>query len=1158
MKKVLFSLVFVAVSVMAFAQQWNGISNNAPAGPEVKLISSSEQQVVVDFSLGGFYLTRVSTPNGIEQIVSVPKMASILEAGAPDLPQFPIPAIIGDMAEMQVSVIKSAFTDFENVEIAPSKGNFSRQIDPESVAYTYGEMYSLDAFYPAAQAYLETPYIIRDFRGQNIMVRPFAYNPMTKTLRVYHDMTIEMRKASDNGINQKSSHKGSLKMSNEMKAAYSQRFINFKEANDRYTFVEDRGEMLVICPDQYVGVMQSFVDWKNQSGRPTTMVSVTEAGGNNDTQIKNYINSVYHDPERNLEFILLVGDYSDLTPHSMSGGRSDNWFGQLEGNDYYLEVLTGRFSVQAVKDVETHIDKVLYYERDMPEGLTWVNQGIGIGANEGAGQGHNGGEADYVHINYIRDTLMHYTYENVTQQYSGVGGGTSANAISNDVNNGASIINYCNHGSQTSWAVANYSNSHVNALVNDDKWPYIWSVACNNGEFNGNCFGEAWLRATNEATGRPTGAVGGMFSWISQPWVPPMTGQDEMVDILTEWKHDDQYCHTFGGASLNGSMYILDMHPSDNGATFNTWILFGDPSLMVRTDNPVSMNISCNPAILMLGMSELEISAENTAYGIATLMMEGEVIASGSIENGTCTLSFPQMSNLGTATLTVIGYNKVTEVIPIEVLPAEGPYVTVTDYMPNFAPVNVETSLSLTFKNVGVDPTEGNTSVTLTCDDERLSILNGSAQFGVLPAEQTVTLQDAFSFIVAEGVEDGTRFQIDIEMTDGREVWRGKIFITAGQAILEYAGTDWAGGFVPGETLTFVANFKNVGHYMATNAIATIACESEYVTILNPTVEMGTIDPEGVGTCVFNIQIDATCPETEQIPVRFMMQADGDLTAEGSIIIKNSCNVIFELHDSYYGNDGWNNAKLTVSFNDGTPSQELTITNGSNSATYTIEIGNGTHVTLTWTKGSYDNECSFIVKYEDGDIIYQMATNTNPSAGILYEFDCNCASGQPLGTFNPVENLTAEVGIGTITLTWDEPDRAINYIISRNGIEIAQTTEPTYVDELFNEYFYTYCVVAEYSGGFSAPECIVVKSELSVEENETEFSIYPNPVNNILYINGGNTEYNYEMYNGMGQMVVNGIAKGTEQISVDGMTKGVYFLRLTSGTQVHMEKVVVK
>ena len=1151
MKKVLFSLLFVAMSAMAFAQQWTGISQNTPDCPVVKLVSSSEQQVVIDFSLGGFYLTRVSTPNGIQQVVTVPKMASMLEAGAPDLPQFPVPAIIGDMAEMQVSVTHSDFTDYENVEIAPSKGNFSRQIDPESVAYTYGEMYSQDAFYPSAQAYLETPYILRDFRGQNIMVRPFAYNPMTKTLRVYHDMTIEMHKVSNNGVNQKTARKANAKVSAEMKAAYDHRFINFKESTSKYIFDEDRGEMLVICPDQYVGAMQSFLDWKNQSGRPTTMVSISEIGGNNDTQIKNYIQSIYNDPDRNLEFILLVGDYADLTPHSMNGGRSDNWFGQLEGNDFYLEALTGRFSVQAMKDVETHIDKVLYYERDMPEGLTWVNQGIGIGANEGAGNGHNGGEADYVHINYIRDTLMHYTYENVTQQYSGVGSGTSANAISNDVNNGASIINYCNHGSQTSWAVAGYSNSHVDALVNDDKWPFIWSVACNNGEFNGTCFGEAWLRATNETSGRPTGAVGGMFSWISQPWVPPMTGQDEMVDILTGWKSGDKYCHTFGGASLNGSMYMLDMHPSDNGDTHNTWILFGDPSLMVRTDNPVSMNVSCTPSVLMLGMSELEITAENTAYGIATLMMDGEVIASNYIDNGTCTLSFDPMTNVGSATLTVIGYNKVTEVMPIEVLPAEGPFVTVANYTPNFAPVNVATNLTMSFKNVGVDPTEGITNVTLTCDDQRLNIINGTASFGVLNADETTTLQDAFSFIVAEGVEDGTRFQIDVNMTDGRQTWSGRAFITAGQAILDYVDTDWAGGFVPGETVTFVANFQNIGHYMATNAIASIICENEYVTLLNPTIEMGTIDPEGIATCVFNMQIDENCPETETIYVRFLIQADGDLTAEGSVAMRNSCNVIFEMSDSW--GDGWNGASLTVSFSDGTPNVNLSC-NG-NSQTEVLEIGNGTHVTLIWNRGQYDSECSFIVKYETGEVIYQVS---GPSPGVLREFDCNCAGGQPVGTFDPVENLSAEIGIGTVTLTWDAQDQAINYIISRNGIEIAQTAEPTFEDEVFTEYFYTYCVVAEYSHGSSVPECIVVKSELGVEENQAEFSIYPNPVNGTLYVNGGNADYSYAMYNGMGQVVAKGTAKGTEQISVDGMTKGVYFLRLTTGTQVLVEKVVVK
>ena len=179
MKKLLFSLLFVALSTMTFAQQWTSISkssvNAEPAGPEVTLISSSEKQVVVDFSIGGFYLTSVSTPNGTQQIVSVPKMAPMLTAGAPDLPQFPVPAIIGDLAEMEVSILKSEFTDYQNVEIAPSKGNLSRQVDPKNVPYTYGPMYSQDAFYPEAQASLDAPYILRDFRGQNIMVKPFTW-----------------------------------------------------------------------------------------------------------------------------------------------------------------------------------------------------------------------------------------------------------------------------------------------------------------------------------------------------------------------------------------------------------------------------------------------------------------------------------------------------------------------------------------------------------------------------------------------------------------------------------------------------------------------------------------------------------------------------------------------------------------------------------------------------------------------------------------------------------------------------------------------------------------------------------------------------------------------------------------------------------------------
>ena len=1148
MKKLFLSLMLVAVSAMTFAQQWNSLGKSTPAGPEVKLVSSSEQQVVVDFTLGGFYLTRVSTPNGDQNVVSVPKMATSLDAGTPNLPHYPVPVLIGDMAKMNVKVTASDYTDY-NVEVAPSKGNISRQVDPATVPYTYGEMYSQNAFYPAAQATLDAPYILRDCRGQNIVVRPFAYNPVTKTLRVYHHLTISMDKVGDDGENPKLSRKSTTKVDGERLHSYERRFINFGENGAKYNFTVDNGEMLVICADQFMADMEEFVAWKNQSGRPTTLVSVTEAGGNNDTQIKNYINSVYTDPSHNLSFVLFVGDYEHITPHSVSGERSDTWFGQLEGNDRYEEVLVGRFSAQTDAHLANQVNKVLYYERDMPEGLTWVNKGLGIGAI-GAGSGHYG-EDDYQHIDLIRDTLEHYTYEHVTELHGG--GGASTTTISNAINEGVSIINYCNHGSQTGWGVANYSNSHVNALTNDYMWPINWSVACLTGQFNygSECFAEAWMRASNNTTGVPTGAIGGMFSWMSQPWIPPMYGQDEMVDVLCEWHGADKYCHTLGGASVNGNMYVIDMSGSQGYDTHDTWILFGDPSLMVRTDNPVSMNVNVSPAVLMLGMNELEITTTNTAFGIATLMMDGEVIATSNIINNTAHLQFPAMSNVGNATLTVMGYNKLTEIINVEVLPAEGPYVTVSGYTPSFAPVNQMTNLSLTFKNVGVDPTNGTTAVTLSCLDERLNIVNGTSEFATLAAEETVTLTDAFSFIIAEGVQDGERFQIDIEMTDGRQTWSGKVFITAGQAILDYAGATWANSFVPGETLSLAANFKNVGHYMATNAIATISCESEYVTILNPTVELGTIDPEGVGAAVFQITISESCPETEQITVNFTIQADGGVNAEGSLVLKNACNVIFELSDSY--GDGWNGNRLIVSFSDGSPSQTLTIEDGY-SATYTLEIGNGVHVVLTWQTGSYTYECSFTVRYEDGTLIYQ---SSNISGGQLHEFDCSCAGSGTTGTYAPVENLAASVEVESITLTWDAPEGAINYIVMRNGLEIGQTTETSYIDMVEKEDSYTYCVTAEYSDGVSVPECILIRAEWGIAEGESEFSIYPNPVSNMLSINC-EAEFSYTMLNGMGQVVANGNGHGTQQIDVNGMAKGMYFLRLTSGSQVLVEKVMVK
>jgi len=1129
---------------MGIAQEWHGITKNSAAAPVATLVSSSENEVVVNFELGGFYTTNVKTPNGKQAIVSVDRMASMLEAGAPDLPMFPIPAIIGDRAEMNVNIVKSEYVDFENMEIAPSKGNFSREINPDDVAFTYGEMYNQNAFYPAEQAYLEAPYILRDFRGQNIMVKPFAYNPVTKTLRVYTKMTIAMTKVSDNGENQKLTRKSNtIKVDKEFLDAYADRFINFESAEKTYTFVVDQGLMLVVCYDTYLDALQPLVDWKNISGRPTEIVASSVTG--TDTNLKNYIQAYYAEhPE--LTFILLVGEHSQLPGHSLSGGRSDNWYGQLDGSDYYLEVLTGRFSPASVADCENQVNRTIYYERDVPAGAAWCNHGMGIGHTDGPG---HYGETDWQHIDKVRDTLMHYTYTQVTQRY--VNYNTVTNEIiSQDINAGISIANYCNHGSATSWAATNYNVGHVNALTNDYMLPYVISVACNNGQFDvGECFGESWMRSVNESTGAPCGGIGGMFSWISQPWQPPMYGQDEMNRILTEWIGDCK--HTMAGVSLNGSMFILDAQPGDGGQTHNTWILFGDPSVMLRTDVPTDMNVSLAPAALMLGMSELEITAD-AAFAIATLSMDGEVIGTCNIVNGQGTMSFPALSNVGTAQLVIVGYNRVTYNETIEILPAEGPYMTVSGYTPTNVPAASEQTMSMSFKNVGVDPTAGTTTVTLNCENDAITLTDNEGAFDVVAADETITLTDEFAYTVAAGVEDGTKVQINVTMTCGSATWTGKAMITIGAPIVEFDSFQYAGSFVPGTTSIVVANFKNTGHYMATNAVVTISSPNGYVTFENETFEIGTIEAEGMGTSVFNVNIDENCPSTEQIPLVFTLVADNEVSAEGSGVLKNSCNVVFTLHDSY--GDGWNgNAKLTVTFDDGTPAHDIKLQSGSDGEEV-LEIGSGVHVTLTWTAGSWDGEISFEVAYEGGE---QILAIQSPTAGIVGQFDVNCGGGGT--TLDPVQNLTAEADFRMVTLTWEAPatGEPEMYIIKRNNVQIAETEELTYVDEDLAIGVYTYMIIAKYAEGESMPVAVTAEvTEDAVEENEANFGIYPNPAENVLNI-VSNAQFEYQVINSIGQVVMNGKANGNAQLNVNELN-GVYFVKVIADGNTTVRKVVVK
>ena len=670
---------------MGFAQlqtrpQWNQVLSGQPETFKTQLISSSESSIQVNVQVPGFYTTAVNTPNGEAYVITVPKSLSTAHAGEPDVPMTGLPLMIGDKARMKARVLDAQYMDFEGIEVAPSKGDFSRQIDPETVPYTYGECYSKDAFFPASNLDLYEPYIIRDFRGQNMAVYPFAYNPVTKTLRVYYNMTVEMYKVDNKGENIIESRRSNeVKMTSDFKNVYQRHFLNYEEGMSKYTPLDEEGDLLIICYDNFISSMTDFVNWKKTRGINTTIVGTSTAGSTY-SAIQTYIKNQYN-ANNNISHVLLVGDVAQIPGYSYSGGGSsysglgDNAYGQVAGSDIYNDVIIGRFSASTAARVATQCERAIIYERDLTTSATWLSKAEGISRKEG-GSGHNS-EDDYQHMDNIRTDLLNYGYSTVYQRYANLTGyDGSSSTISSDLNSGVGIVNYTNHGQETAWGANSsgyiyYAVSHVNALTNENKLPFIWSVACLVGKYDhsSDCFAEAWLNATNN--NNPTGAIGALMSYISQPWIPPMWAQDECIDILVG-SGTASDMHTFGGLSINGLFGIFDHYSTSEQqavGTYQAWIVYGDPSLMVRSKTPTSMTVSHDGTIAPSATS-YQVNVTNGNGAVATITdADHNILGKATVSNNKATVSISGTLTVGTElTLCVFGYNKVTYLGTISVV----------------------------------------------------------------------------------------------------------------------------------------------------------------------------------------------------------------------------------------------------------------------------------------------------------------------------------------------------------------------------------------------------------------------------------------------------------------------------------------------------------
>jgi len=541
----------------------------------VGVVADEGRRIVLDFELLDYRLDPVAIHGRDFVVPVVPGEAVSLDEGAPALPHVARSVIIPGGPVWQARVLASSFREV-HAAVAPSKGNLSRRIDPATVPYRFGDAYHRAGFYPGVEAAPQPPYVLRDHTGLAVHFHPFQYDPATETLRVIDRMTVELTPAAPIPVAAGAAGASRRAPVRAFDAVYRSHFLNYPAHGAvRYPVLDEEGEILVIAHDPWIPNLDPYVDHKAGLGFTISVVGVSTIG-NTATAIKNYIKSVYD--TRDLAFVLLVGDAAQVATTiravGSENGACDACYGKVAGTDGYPDVLVGRFSAATAADVDTQVERTIAYETLPAATQPWFKRAVGIASAEGDGIGDEN-QSDKQHMDQIRGWLLGDGYTLVDRIYDP--GATDAQ-VASALNEGRGVVNYTGHGWAAGWGTTGFDDGDVNALTNSGTLPFVFSVACNNGEFHhyAACFGEAWLRAQKE--GEPTGAVATYMSSVSQSWAPPMEAQDEFNLLLTD---PARPYASFGALAFASSASMIDAYGGGGVEMSDTWILFGDPAVQV-------------------------------------------------------------------------------------------------------------------------------------------------------------------------------------------------------------------------------------------------------------------------------------------------------------------------------------------------------------------------------------------------------------------------------------------------------------------------------------------------------------------------------------------------------------------------------------------------
>ncbi len=693
--------------------------------------------------------------------------------------------------------------------------------------------------------------VMRDFYVAPLIVKQYRYDATSKQIICYNNIEFELKFNSPPQL-----INTNQPVSETWSNVYKNSIMNYDENSlGIFNLGTPQGYLIIVADALYDSIL-SFARWKNLKGYTITVKKVSEVGGNNSTNIRNYIRTAYETWTPRLEYVLLVGGSGLITgiPIAVTSCFGDHLYACLEGDDLYPELFIGRFPVTSVSELAIITSKIFGYEKIpyMADTL-WYRKGLMVGTQYSTGQPV---WTSLETCRWARMLLLAHNFIQVDTVYdpplaNGVG------IIDTFVNRGISFLNARGWGNSQGWHRPQFYIDAVNNNLNNGwKLPIVTSFYCATANYAASqCFGTAWL-----VNGTPTNPKGGI-GFYGPTFATTSSRFNNCQDYGVYWGIFEEKINNFGPAMFRGKIEMFDNYPMPADSQYLrihvcTYTVLGDPSMEMWTGVvPKQLNVGYSTQI-PLGSSTFTVNVQNTNSqpvigALVSLYKTGEIKLSEYTDNsGNALFNFTtQSQDTLFVTVTAHDYKPHLGTVSVTSQPIYVGYYSSTGNVIAGQTINLNISL----KNYGSSQTASNVFATLRTQSNQVTILDSTKSYGSITPGQVVA-GGPFQFSVAANCTNNYKVNFQLLITSGANNWQAGFSTSVRAAELGYKRhivNDGGNQILdPGETANLLVKIVNRGLENINNVTGILRCTNP--NAIRVTDSVGTFGNVSAGDSVQN------------------------------------------------------------------------------------------------------------------------------------------------------------------------------------------------------------------------------------------------------------------------------------------------------------------